>query len=85
MDELRSAVQSRKAPNPRLSLYFAPCIGLGVVVVCHYLRWEAKVAGEAEPLGLEGGVTDGSPSYFVADPVTGAELGERGSSWNDCP
>ena len=78
-------MQSPKVPNPRLFLYFAPCVGVGLVVVCRYLRWEAKVAGEAGPLGLESGLTDRSLSDFAADLATSVELGEHETSRTDRP
>ena len=53
--------------------------------MCHYLRWEATVAGEAEPLGLEGGLIDRSPSYFIADPGDWRRVGGVWIFLNDCP
>ena len=41
----------------------------------HYLRWDAKVAGKAGPLGLESGLIDRSLSGLAADPMAGVQWG----------
>ena len=51
----------------------------------HYLRWEATVAGEAEPLGTGEWLELLGPIRLCGGRGDWRRTGERVSSCNDCP
>ena len=65
----------RKCRIPDFSCILPLALAADLWLCVHYLRWEATVAGDAEPLGLESGLSFWGLSGFAADAVTGVERG----------